>query len=289
MKRLRAGLFFVAGAAALWMAIHGINHVCHEPSEAAQKYIKEGCEGWHFLIHDAAGFFTAILAVITGFLAYYTYGLYRTTVGLAQDAEKNSAAQATHMQSFITAATATAQAATSQAKIAERTLTDLERPYVFIFSVGPMEQNEAGDWCVPYVIANYGRTPAIIESAVVGVVGTAESGIMLEPALLGDDSPISSAPFFAPHKELKVLEPIPGYLWVPGTTMDTVFDRPDDPTCEAKLYPHLANGVRGVFFRAVISYRGVFTSGHETACLWRYMGNGSFAARGIAPEHHYQR
>jgi hypothetical protein len=110
---------------------------------------------------------------------------------------------------------------------------------------------------------------------------------MLEPALIGDDSLLSSVPFIAAGERLRLFEPIPGYLMGDGS-IDIVWERPEDPDSPTREYPALANGPQGVFFRAIISYNGAFTSGHETGCLWRYMGNGSFAPRGIAPEHHYQ-
>lgn len=38
---------------------------------------------WHWIAGDAAGFFTAVLCVVTGILAWFTYALYRTTANLA--------------------------------------------------------------------------------------------------------------------------------------------------------------------------------------------------------------
>lgn len=43
---------------------------------------------WHWLSHDAAGFFTAILCTITTVLAWVTYGLFVATASLARDSKE---------------------------------------------------------------------------------------------------------------------------------------------------------------------------------------------------------
>ncbi|MEK7996709.1 MAG: hypothetical protein AAB403_23135 [Planctomycetota bacterium] len=46
---------------------------------------------WHWITHDAAGFFTLTLCGITGWLAYVTRGLYVATARLADDSKEASA------------------------------------------------------------------------------------------------------------------------------------------------------------------------------------------------------
>jgi hypothetical protein len=45
---------------------------------------------WHWLTHDAAGFFAAILCIITSVLAWVTYGLFVATAALARDSKEAS-------------------------------------------------------------------------------------------------------------------------------------------------------------------------------------------------------
>jgi hypothetical protein len=60
---------------------------------------------------------------------------------------------------------AAARAGKDAAEIAQRSLTDLEWPYIFIFGVRHFKQDSDKDWFVEFTVANYGKMPAIIEGA----------------------------------------------------------------------------------------------------------------------------
>lgn len=223
-------------------------------------------------------------------VAFFTFTLWRSTdrlwrAGRDQIRQARSAAadQLAQMTVANDAARDSAEAAVRSARAAEQSLTGLERPYIFIFSVGPMEDDsaEGGWWRVPYTIANYGKTPAIIGGARVGVVDTAANGDVLDPAMLDDDSPLRAQPFLAAGETMRLFEPVPHFVIEENAGIEVV--RHADGTDTS--FPILK---KETFFRAVIPYDGTLTSGHETGCLWRYMGGGRFALRGIAPNHNYQ-
>jgi hypothetical protein len=79
---------------------------------------------WQWLIHDAAGFFTAVLVVVGAIqlvLFLWQLRLIRTSLDDAKIAA-DAAADA-------------AKAASRQAHVAEETLAKIERPYIFVFNV----------------------------------------------------------------------------------------------------------------------------------------------------------
>lgn len=82
---------------------------------------------------------------------------------------------------------------------------------------------------------------------------------------------------------MQLYEPVPE--WIMTDLVEVIFDDLDSPSSPSTTFPVLKDDT---YFRAVIPYEGTFTSGHETGCLWRYMGGGIFALRGIAPESNYQ-
>jgi hypothetical protein len=82
---------------------------------------------WHWLHHDAAGFFTAALVLVGAvqlFLFIWQLRLIRTSL----DDAKISA----------DAAADAAKAASRQALVAEESLAKIERPYLFVFDVSAL-------------------------------------------------------------------------------------------------------------------------------------------------------
>lgn len=66
------------------------------------------------------------------------------------------------------AARRAANAAIRQAKAAEDALTQLERPYIFVFGVKQIFQDQSrNDFFVTYTVANFGKLPAIIERSTI--------------------------------------------------------------------------------------------------------------------------
>jgi hypothetical protein len=120
----------------------------------------------------------ALVALATIALSVFTFTLWRATAGMwhigqrqARDLERSI--QAT--ESLAVEAKRSADAAMTQAQIAERSFYDLERPYVFITDIRPTPQfldyeHEEGKAVrrvfirvqISYAFNNHGRTPAII-------------------------------------------------------------------------------------------------------------------------------
>ena len=102
-----------------------------------------------------------------------------------------------------------AEAAERAAAVAERTLVDAELPYVFVFGVAKFKyapNSEMGQSAfVEYTIANYGRTPAIIEEAradfLVPSVGTAD-----DVTTVYEDNPLFVLPILAPGQKLPSIQ-----------------------------------------------------------------------------------
>lgn len=138
-KIVQSAMLLLVAVLLFAMAVLGINHVCDGHPQAKQEYIEYGCKGWHWLAHDAAGFFTAALAVITGFLAYYTYGLYSTTVELSRDGNK---------------------AADRQFKLASQTAERQLRAYVMTGAFDLKGTNGQSAPTLTIELRNSGQTPA---------------------------------------------------------------------------------------------------------------------------------
>jgi hypothetical protein len=94
---------------------------------------------WHWATHDAVAVFTLLVALITGVLAYVTYGLYRVTAQLARESR--------------VASDAALKASTEHTQ----TLFNIERAYL----VGGGQVAVAGK-TFQVEFSNYGKTPAFI-------------------------------------------------------------------------------------------------------------------------------
>ena len=120
--------------------------------------------------------FTGVLVFVTGWLAYYTRGLWTSTVGLAKDAKEASARQATEMQDSITQSI---RSATAMEEVANATksnavlmsgllsrqqdmLNKQMRAYLAFDYAGVIPQDRNTDWKyeVRYWIKNFGHTAA---------------------------------------------------------------------------------------------------------------------------------
>ena len=109
------------------------------------------------------GYRDAVTAIATAFIAVFTFTLWQSTRKLWIAGERQ-----------IEIAMTAAEAAMRQAGTAESAFTKLERPYVFIFGVSKLEISRDRPLNqqphVKYVVANYGKTPATIESIRAGIV-----------------------------------------------------------------------------------------------------------------------
>jgi hypothetical protein len=253
-------------------------------------------------------FFTAILAVATVGLGFATVGLYRVNqsqfrhaVIETQRARVNRLRDDERLREQMDIARQNADAASQQARAAEAALTQLERPYVFIFGVRGIKQDaESGEFYVEYAVANYGKMPAIIESPNVGF----EISDRVEPPMpprIHDGHQLVASPILqAGEQRKKIRAYFPAGMVGPDINVVIETIRAADVEPNQILYgdgteeePRTVfptfNTPEGfdVFFRAVIQYRGPFTSGHETAALWLLNPSAfEFAVRG-GEEYNY--
>ena len=205
---------------------------------------------WSWVTDDVAGFFTFVLvvvAVVQLFLFVWQLRLIRESLNDAKEA---------------------ADASTRQARAAEDSLTKLERPYIFAFNVSgiaiepPGGPDEGELLRVSYSVANYGKIPAVIKEARVGMNVFSEP---FNPPVLGPHHSLSISPILAAGEIRHDLEEF--LQWENFTATK------DDP--------HAPDfGDDELFFSVVITYRGPFSDGHETRACWRY---DQYSGRFIGP------
>lgn len=153
----------------------------------------------------------------------------------------------------------TARSGQASANVAEKMLNSVERPYVFLFRVHGIKSNDNFgdyDFYIDYVIANHGKTPAVIESMSSSISLEDHVG-MLEEVHSGHTT-----------KHSPILPP--------GETREAAASCPYDPIhfkdvgdqwgSHEIAYPK----TKHFFFRLVVHYRGPFTSGHETSACWSW-------------------
>jgi hypothetical protein len=201
-----------------------------------------------WLIHDAAGFFTAVLVfvgVVQLVLFIWQLRLIRTSL----DDAKISA----------DAAADAAKAASRQAHVAEETLARIERPYLYVIKVEritvvdeTMIFEDGRKWLdVEYSIVNHGKIPAIIEEPRAGL------SVSSEP----------QRPDRLEFSDSLVIDPIlaPGDVRLQSERLEwTAFTATEDD-------PHAPYfGENQLWFWVVIPYRGPFSQGHEIRKCWRY-------------------
>jgi hypothetical protein len=187
------------------------------------------------------------------------------------------------------AAKKAAEASAAHAKVAEVALTQLERPYVFIFDVKEFGFDpETAEFFVEYSVANYGKMPAIIEGAYVGFEFS-DRGAPPEPTLVEDSHTLMTAPILqAGERREKIREYLPNSMTTGDIEID-VTNAKDPFGITAKTGP-VFDVPKGddVFLRAIIEYRGPFSRGHSTGALWlaNYPAKGQLAQRG-GDEYNY--
>ena len=145
------------------------------------------------------------------------------------------------------------------ASIAERSLTTLERPWIFIelsLDLQGSPEDPVQNRYALFDIANYGRGPAIIEQFH-GEISSAE----LQPSrpLLRDEFHGVVGPGRA--REKCMIECPNGFTYRNSSnpTFDTSFP-----------IPNPANHGWEVFLRIIIDYRDIAGDAHQSAFCWRY-------------------
>lgn len=145
-----------------------------------------------------------------------------------------------------------------QAKIAQKALTDLERPYVFIYGVSQIYGDKSGAH-IGYTVSNHGRMAAVVENVALGFAIV--QGVTPEPPLDAErDHDLLQNPILSPaeKRERRLTYDLPA-----NTSLD-ILDS-DSPV----RIPELKSDEEA-FFQVIVTYRGPFTSGHETSQCWRY-------------------
>lgn len=288
----------------------------HQICETNQYSGKESCASHnvvYFLVWYIGHWFdvsaAVITAIATGFIAWFTLTLKRSTDRLWEisnrqlsHAEKEAkkaaddryvqqtqiAAQIAIAEDNAEAAQKSAAAAAKQAKSAEDALTQLERPYLFVFGVRGIRQDaETREFFVEYTVANYGKMPAIIEDPSVGFV-ISDRGEPPKPPRLFDGHSLLTSPILQAGEERKLIRE---YMTAGMAAEDVLVQierrgpKGLHPTEVAPAF-NVPDGF-DVFFRISIGYRGPFSGGYETGALWLYMGESlEFAVRG-GEEYNY--
>jgi hypothetical protein len=177
----------------------------------------------------------AITAIATVFIAAFTFTLWRSTKRMTQ---------------------ATAESV----RIAERSLADLERPYIYVFNPSgfKIDLNREDPFnYFQYSIANYGKTPARIESAFVGI--SAGIGPKHPDAVLGWHDFLVSPLFVSGERRDNPTASVPNEIQI----IETADENGQYDT------PVLTDGSE-FFLWIIIKYSGPFSKGHETSACWRW-------------------
>lgn len=102
---------------------------------------------WFSSPEDALAWLTALLVIGTGFLAYYTAGLWRATLEALKDAKRNSLRQSREFRQSLKIANDTAKSASRSAKAAlaqAQALIEIERPKFTVRAVFLYGKNADG-------------------------------------------------------------------------------------------------------------------------------------------------
>ena len=230
-----------------------------------------------FARQQAAPFITsnheAIVALAMVLIALFVLGLWRSTSALLHVSQRQlasvqdaAAAQSTLVGRSVAAATEAAAASRRHAATAQRALEELERPYLFVFGVKylKIDAERSGELepFVEYTVANYGKTPAIVEN--IGASFEAAGDEPQAPFQVDDVNPLLVAPILAPQEKRG---PIKHYYPTDGAAPDFKFigSGPFSSFAVIETKPN-----EDLLFRVVIEYRGPFGKEHKTSACWVY-------------------
>jgi hypothetical protein len=149
------------------------------------------------------------------------------------------------------------------ADIAERAFSDLERPYVYIFGTkGLKRESERFDPYdfLSYSVANFGKTPASLESASLKIsVGRSPEA----PVAVGLWHNLMVLPILTPNERRDDTE------IVPESISTSQYADEETPPDDSFTVPDLEDGTE-FFFWVQIKYYGPFSVGHETSACWKW-------------------
>jgi hypothetical protein len=140
----------------------------------------------------------------------------------------------------------------------------LERPYLYVFNPSGLKidhDQEDPFYYLKYSVANYGKTPARVESASIGInVGVAPK----QPdAVIGWHDFLVSPLFVTGERRDNPTQSVPDEIEI-GDYADE--DTPPFPVPWPK-------GEDEFFFWISIKYSGPFSKNHETSACWRWDSN----------------
>lgn len=161
-----------------------------------------------------------------------------------------------------------ARAARKSADIAEKALTNVNRPYVYVLNVSGFHLVQPGEQTfVTFDVANYGETPADVDEI--------RAAITISSMEYPDGPPIVpiSHPVYAPHEKIK------GFRLHVDRILPFSHRR-------GRVVPSLLQGQR-CFLRVVIYYRGPFSEGHESSFCWCWDDDSESMMRWGGREYNY--
>lgn len=217
-----------------------------------------------WLTSDAAGFFAAAAAIIA--LAQAALFVW----------------QLMYMRRSMQDSTVAARAAQESARVAREAFTKMERPYLYIFGakgpLGEYDVEEPFDY-IEYYVANYGKTPAKIMSALFSI-GVGRGPEHPTPAPIWHE--LLRRPILIPHERRDEIS---------QTLPDGIKTRQyaDEHTPPGSLMEPILGDSEYLFFWVKIQYRGPFSETHETSACWRWDGDGARLIEYGGDEYNYTR
>lgn len=195
----------------------------------------------------------AITAAATVFIAGFTIALARSTKKLWKEATSASEIA----KRTADAATIAANAAKKSADLAERSLTNLERPYVFVnnvwdFDIGPRTDTDGKSEYFPsikYSVSNHGRLPAIIDNICAAIIHAPDERLEM-PLGISNSDPLLTDRF----------------IEVNGWRQGLIFN---ESTLDAATVNRADLTNHEIFFWIIIYYHGPLTKDHESSFCWR--------------------
>jgi hypothetical protein len=181
----------------------------------------------------------SVIAAFTVVLAISTIALWSATRNLWQAGKEQ-----------FGIARQTAEAAQKSAVVAERTLKDYERPWLFIDLDDAIHRpsKNVGAWHIAFTLNNYGRSPAIIDSIHCGI----NSGTKPDDPLIM----LGSIGVLGPGKEQGKFR----FSFPEGIT----------PTLKDRIYEFPVAAGEDLFLRIEIAYYDIHNGIHFAGDCWRY-------------------
>lgn len=164
---------------------------------------------------------------------------------------------------FLLRADKTARITAEAAQAQTHNFTKLERPYIYVYGAKGLEcdfdQPDPYDF-LKYSVANYGKTPATIESARLKIcVGESPQ----TPTAVQVWHSLVARPIVTPNERREDLTET-----VPFEIATSQYADENTPPSSLTV-PDLEDGTE-FYFWVQITYRGPFSVGHETSACWRW-------------------